>query len=211
MLPIVHTSHHPDEHYQRSPFLFWCILTVAARRYSGDPLLLPSLHSRILDMAASLMFSPSADIHVIEGLLLLLTWLFPMSPTYSENSFVLCGTMLHLAMKLGLHISPSDGDFSYTSSRLSKEDSKQRFDLWLHCVLLYNESGSPTWERYHIWLTAVKILLRHWTVSDPTSRFPTDEGDKSPPSRTEQLSPPIPSSNSDDPRFLQLYSPRWYV
>ena len=142
MLPILPIDWDPSEIYRRSPFLFWCISTVAARRYPRDLLLLSSLHPRVLDMATDVIFSPVADAHVVEGLLLLVTWLFPMRPTYGENSFVLCGTMLHIAMKLGLHISPPEGDYSYTSLESSKEESRQRSHLWLNCVLTYNELAS---------------------------------------------------------------------
>lgn len=122
--------------------MFWCILAVGSRRYTEDPTLLASLSARVMDMAIGSIFTMSPEVGIVEGLLLLLTWLFPSTSTCGENTFVMCGSLIHLAMRLGLHVPLSSQDFARTKVRLSDTDLKRNYEVWVHCVVLYARSGS---------------------------------------------------------------------
>ena len=94
-----------------------------------------------MDMAVGSIFITSPELDVVEGLLLLLTWLFPSTPTRGENTFVMCGSLIHLAMRIGLHMPLSSQDFARTKLRLSDEDLRRRSELWVQCVTLYTRSS----------------------------------------------------------------------
>ena len=79
----------PNGYYQQSHLLFWAILLVASRRYVHDPSLLTSLSTPTFRMALAKIASPTADIHTVEALLLLVSWHFPSSQYHEECSYVL--------------------------------------------------------------------------------------------------------------------------
>ena len=130
MLPIQLPQDPSDEHYRRYPLLFWAILAVASRRYPEDPALLDSLPPRVFALALQKLNAPSSGVYVVESLLLLLTWSFPSSEVSHETSFVLCASLVNLAMQLGLHTPRSTQDFGRTKVNLTDHDVKYRAQLW---------------------------------------------------------------------------------
>lgn len=61
--------------------------------------------------------------------------------TSGENAFVICGSLIHLAMRIGIHIFPSSQGFARTKLRLSDKDLRRRAELWAHCVILHARSS----------------------------------------------------------------------
>jgi hypothetical protein len=90
-----------------------------------------------MELAIFSVHASSPELQVVEGLLLLLTWSFPPTTACGENKFVLCGSLIHLAMRLGLHMPLSSQDFARTKLSLSNQDLERRSELWVHCVILH--------------------------------------------------------------------------
>ena len=84
---------HLNDHYSKSPLIYWCILTVGSRQYAEDTTLLASLTARVMEMAMGSMLTVSLEVEVAEQISLLLTYLFPSTPKCGENIFVMCGTL----------------------------------------------------------------------------------------------------------------------
>ena len=114
-------------------------MAVASRKYLNEPTLLHRLASRVTKLASSLVGSPTANVHVVEGLLVLMTWWFPHQPAMHELPFALMGALIHLAMQIGLHRPLQSQDYSRIKLCLTNQDLKRRAELWTRVVLLYQK------------------------------------------------------------------------
>lgn len=81
-------------------------------------------------------------------------WL-PTIGTIAETPSVMVGTMLHLAIRMGLHNPIRSQDYVRVRLHLTSGDLKHREHLWLHTILLYQKystfshtSGSADFDRY---------------------------------------------------------------
>lgn len=114
------------------------IVGIASRTYHRNPTLLTALGHSINEMALLSVTSTSAPWHVIQGLLLILTWPFPKESSKSDITFPLSGMLLHIAMQNGLHIPMSCHEFSKVKmSAPSEADMIRRSELWAHCIVAY--------------------------------------------------------------------------
>jgi Fungal specific transcription factor domain len=138
-LPIFDASRTPDQYYERSEFLFWAIAGVACRTYLKDPTLLDSLGERVLVLSLLSLRAPS--IPVIKGLLLVLTWPLKNSAS-ADATYAISGSVLHMAMQLGLHIPTSSQDFSRVKVNLTDNQIIKRAELWGYCIVTYQRSCS---------------------------------------------------------------------
>lgn len=129
----------PNDYYNQSPLLFWSIMSVASRRYTSDPTLLQSLAAATFKLALHQVDSPSADIHTVEALLLLLTWQFPTNSLHEEAGYILSGAMIHLALKFGLHTAEAGQDYVRVRLTLDECEIKRRRILWAACATVYQE------------------------------------------------------------------------
>lgn len=141
-VPILDPMLSPNDYYNRSPLLFWSIMTVASRRYAADPTLLHSLAATTFKLAVHQVDSPSADIHTVESLLLLLSWQFPTNSMHEEAGYVLSGAMIHLAFKFGLHMAEAGQDYVRVRLNLDESEIRRRRLLWAACVIVYQEVGT---------------------------------------------------------------------
>jgi hypothetical protein len=142
-VPFLDMDVSPNEYYRRSKFLFWAIIVVACRNWPKDPTLLDSISEKVLNLA--LMSLRHATIPTIKGLLLILTWPFPKNPhgnTPGDTSHVLCGSILHMAMQIGLHIPTSSQDFSRVKVHLTEAEIAKRAELWGYCIVTYQRACS---------------------------------------------------------------------
>jgi hypothetical protein len=76
-------------------------------------------------------------IRTVQAMLLLLTWPFPKEGGSQEYTFLLNGTMLHMAMQLGLHTPIFSQDFTNEKLDLTPKDLNDRAVLWAYCVTSY--------------------------------------------------------------------------
>lgn len=129
----------PNYVHGRAPFLFWMIVAIGSRRYSTHPRLVNALAPRATHLAFTGLNSRSMPMQYIKGLILLLSWPFSSTAFYRDPSFVLSGSLLHLAMQSGLHTPAFSHDFAKTSRERDTPRSEQlrRAEIWLYVVLTY--------------------------------------------------------------------------
>ena len=112
------------------------MISIASRRYSSDLTLLPSLAVSVPRLLWSVLQSVPQNYHDIKALCLLCTWPFPMNSSSSDPTFMLSGTMMHLAMQVGLHRPSQAQDFSQFSVKLPPEELQDRESTWMTCKLV---------------------------------------------------------------------------
>lgn len=133
-MPILDPETSPNGYYNQSPFLFWTIITVGARKYQNDPTLLGAVAPRLIKRYMMPLQSGIGSIQIVEGLLLTSTWPLPCNSLSKDASFALSGLIMHLAMRLGLHIPAYSQDFSRTKLELDDTEIQKRARLWGYCV-----------------------------------------------------------------------------
>lgn len=163
-LPILDPQLTPNEFYQRSNFLFWAIVGTASRNYERDPTLLDCVGEKILNVALMTLRYPS--VYTIKGLLLVMTWPLPRAAGTTDVTYAISGSLLHIAIQIGLHIPTSSQDFSRVKVNLTEAEIRRRAELWGFCVLTYQRydaaqslSTVPT-AKTHADLAASKATLR---------------------------------------------------
>jgi hypothetical protein len=130
----------PNEYYDRSELLFWAITGVACRMYAKDPTLLDSLGERVLNLSLLSLRNPS--IPNIKGLLLIMTWPLPKKAAGIDTTYAISGSIIHMAMQIGLHIPTSSQDFSKVKVNLTETQIVKRAELWGYCIVTYQRSCS---------------------------------------------------------------------
>lgn len=134
-VPVIDTSLTPNVTYQRSAFLFWAIIGTASRNFARDPTLLDCLGEKILNLALLSLRYPS--VATIKGLLLVMTWPLPRAAGTTDVTYAISGSLLHMAIQIGLHIPTSSQDFSRVRVNLTDHQIARRAELWGVCVLTY--------------------------------------------------------------------------
>lgn len=136
LFPILDASLGPNDYYDRSPFLFWTIIVIGSRRYVDDPNVLDKSSQLITPLAFSSMALRSSPMPVIQGLLLLCTWRLPTNSMYKDMAHLMCGSAVHLATQIGLHIAGVGQDFARMPVKKDQEQKVFRARLWLCCVIV---------------------------------------------------------------------------
>jgi transcriptional regulatory protein LEU3 len=136
LFPILDASLGPNDYYELSPFLFWTIIVIGSRRYADDPNVLDKSSQLITPLAFSSMALRSSPMPVIQGLLLLCTWRLPTNSMYKDMTHLMCGSAVHLATQIGLHISGVGQDFARMPVKKDQEQKVFRARLWLCCVIV---------------------------------------------------------------------------
>lgn len=137
MLPILDSSVTPNTFYQHAPFLFWVVVSIGSRRYRKHPTLTQVLALPVTQLALQSIIVRTKPIERIKGLILLLNWPFPTGPFYHDPSFLLCGTLLHMAMQCGLHAPTFSHEFSKTYLKLPEQEPVRRAEIWAYVVIIY--------------------------------------------------------------------------
>jgi transcriptional regulatory protein LEU3 len=132
---VLDTSLGPNEYYELCPFLFWSIVTTGSRRYPDDRTVLEKTSQAIIPLAFASMARRSAQIPIIEGLLILCIWRIPTNSMYKDMAHLMCGAAVHLSTQIGLHISGVGQDFSRTPLKKDQDQKIIRARLWLCCVI----------------------------------------------------------------------------
>jgi transcriptional regulatory protein LEU3 len=137
MLPILDPSVTPNAFYQHAPFLFWVVVSIGSRRYTREPTLTQTLALPVTQLALQSIIVRTKPIERMKGLILLLNWAFPSGPFYRDPSFLLGGTLLHMAMQCGLHVPSFSQDFSKTYLKLPEQEPVRRAEMWAYVVITY--------------------------------------------------------------------------
>lgn len=137
MLPILDPSVTPNTFYQHAPFLFWVVVSIGSRRYTLQPTLTLILALPVTQLALQSIMVRTKPIERMKGLILLLKWPFPCNSLYRDPSFLLSGTLLHMAMQCGLHAPTFSQDFSKTYLKLPEQELIWRAEMWAYVVITY--------------------------------------------------------------------------
>jgi hypothetical protein len=143
-LPILDPHLTPNEFYQCSNFLFWAIIGTASRNYDRDPTLLDCVGEKILNLALMTLRYP--NVYTIKGLLLVMTWPLPRAAGTTDVTYAISGSLLHMAIQIGLHIPTSSQDFSRVKVNLTEAEIRKRAELWGFCVLTYQRYEKVQWQ-----------------------------------------------------------------
>ncbi|GAM43766.1 hypothetical protein TCE0_060f18847 [Talaromyces pinophilus] len=74
--------------------------------------------------------------HVVKALCLLCTWPLPTTSQKSDQTFMLSGLMMNLAMQLGLHRPVQPEEFTTFRMEVRGEELKDRLQTWVLCNLV---------------------------------------------------------------------------
>ncbi|KAH8722752.1 hypothetical protein GQ44DRAFT_351211 [Phaeosphaeriaceae sp. PMI808] len=135
LFPVLDPSLGPNDYYEILPFLFWSIVVTGSRRYSEDRTVLEKTSQHIIPLAFASMAQRTAQLPVIEGLLILCIWRIPTNSMYKDMTHLMCGAALHLSTQIGLHISGVGQDFVRMPVKKDQDQKVIRARLWLCCVI----------------------------------------------------------------------------
>lgn len=141
-LPFLDPEKSPDEYHQRSPLLFWAVLYVAARHYSAEPALFTALCGPVNRLMWATFAEVPQNYHVVKALILLCSWPFPTTSTSSDQSFIMCGVMMHIAIQIGLHRPNHAQDFTKFRIELREAEIQDRIQTWAVCNIVAQRIGT---------------------------------------------------------------------
>ncbi|KAL9631657.1 MAG: hypothetical protein Q9164_005768 [Protoblastenia rupestris] len=132
-LPILNHEGQPDDFYEASPFLFWVLISVAARRYVTIPTLLASLIGPLNKLLWEQVAEVPQTYIFVKALSVLCTWPLPISSTSSDPTFMLSGLNLQIAMQIGLHRPSHAQDFTKFKIEFMEDELRDRVRTWASC------------------------------------------------------------------------------
>ena len=135
-LPVLDPSRSSQAYYETSPLLFWCILTVSARRHPSNSTLLSRLAQTVPDLLWKTIRSVPHPLSLIQSLLLLCTWPFPTSSSATDPSYMLAGIAIHSSLQMGLHRPLHQQDFTKYRVRLNNQEVSSRIAIWTACNIV---------------------------------------------------------------------------
>ncbi|KAF2231154.1 hypothetical protein EV356DRAFT_310356 [Viridothelium virens] len=138
-MPVVDPSISPDDYYTLYPFIFWAAVAVGSRRYTKDATLLLSLAPKVTQLALESLKEPKG--RTVQGLALLVTWPLPTDVSSKDLSFTLSAALVHIAIRVGLHMPRSIQDFHRTRVELSERKIVIRSEAWIRCLLVYQRAS----------------------------------------------------------------------
>jgi hypothetical protein len=102
-LPILDPLETPDEYYNSSPVLFWVLISVAARRFTEDQILISSLAQAVPKLVWERIAEHPIPFPALQALLVLCMWPFPLTHMWGDASVSLSNISLVAAFHMGLH------------------------------------------------------------------------------------------------------------
>lgn len=116
--------------------LAWTVICVSSRRCPFEPGLLVSLSGPFSRLLWSVVGSVPQNYHVVKALCLLCTWPLPTTSQKSDQTFMLSGLMMQIAMQLGLHRPVQPEEFTTFKMEVRGEELKDRLHTWVICNLV---------------------------------------------------------------------------
>lgn len=151
ILPVVDVSRGPERIFKLCPALFWVIMFVALRRYSGDTnkILLLTLSPLIKDILSEITISPitrynpteedepiinACSVYSVQAFLLYTFWPPLTSSLSADSSWNTIGVALFQAIRIGLH-SPSLLSDHITGAKTPQQLSmaQEQAKTWIIC------------------------------------------------------------------------------
>ncbi|KAI4100628.1 MAG: hypothetical protein L6R37_005386 [Teloschistes peruensis] len=134
--PLLEPKTTPAAYHKGHALLFWVIISVAARHYPPEPNLLPSLSNPISKLLWATLADVPQNYIVVKALCILCTWPLPISQTSHDPTFMLAGTMMQIAMQIGLHRPSHAQDFARFKVEFREEELKDRVKTWVACNMI---------------------------------------------------------------------------
>jgi hypothetical protein len=112
------------------------IIAIASRRYTDDLTLFTSICVSVPKLLWATLQRVPQNYHVVKALCLVCYWPFPISSSSADPTFMLCGTMKHLALQCGLQRPGFVTDFSKTRVAMTPDDLEDRVRTWAMCNIV---------------------------------------------------------------------------
>ncbi|QKX64017.1 uncharacterized protein TRUGW13939_11190 [Talaromyces rugulosus] len=135
-LPLLDREKDPEEYFSSSEILAWTIICVSSRRCPYESGLLVSLSGPFSRLLWASISSVPQNYHVVQALCLLCTWPLPTTSQKSDQTFMLSGLMMNLAMQLGLHRPVQPEEFTTFRMEVRGEELKDRLQTWFLCNIV---------------------------------------------------------------------------
>ena len=135
-LPFLNPERSPDEYFQRSPLLFWTIMSIGSRHYRADDELFTALSQPLTRLVWETIAEVPQNYHVVKALILLCAWPLPTSSTSTDPTFMYCGLMVQVALQIGLHRPNHAQDFSKFRVELRDAELQDRVVVWSVCNIV---------------------------------------------------------------------------
>lgn len=125
----------PDTYFDRSPLLFWAIISIAARRYEADPTLITSICGPCTKLLWSTLSALPHNRYIIQGIVLICMWPFPVNSMWQDPSYMLITTVKAAAMQIGIHRPENVQDFLRKKTKLSAQEFQDAIKTWAGCYI----------------------------------------------------------------------------
>lgn len=135
-LPLLDPTKDPEECRSCSEILAWTVICVSSRRCPFESGLLVSLSGPFSRLLWASISSVPQNYHVVKALCLLCTWPLPTTSQKSDQTFMLSGLMMNLAMQLGLHRPVQPEEFTTFRMEVRGEELKDRLQTWVLCNIV---------------------------------------------------------------------------
>lgn len=135
-LPVLDPAKPPDDFFHCSELLFWTVISVAARRYEGDPTLLTGIATPLTNLVWSTVADVTQNYHVVKALCLICTWPLPTKTSSKDPTFMFQGLMMQIALQTGLHRPSHVQEYSRIKLDLRDEDVIDRLKTWASCNIV---------------------------------------------------------------------------
>jgi transcriptional regulatory protein LEU3 len=135
-MEILDLSVLPDYYYNRSPLLFWCIISIAARRYDEDATLVANLSPCVTKLMWNTVSVRPHSRYTIQALLLISLWSFPTNTMATDQSFMMVSLAKCAAMQLGLHRPETVQDFLRVKTTFGPQEFQEAVKVWAGCFIV---------------------------------------------------------------------------
>lgn len=155
-LPFLDPSRSAEEYQAASPFLFFSILCIAARRPVSEHMISPESHSNlataVINLAWTTISAPLVlELTSVQALVLLSTWPYYSSNISRETGLYFSSIALSWAQKFGLHRPLKSVDFVGPHGSSSMQDNNFEMEeykrTWAACLItaqnIAYDSGTP--------------------------------------------------------------------
>ncbi|EPS41909.1 hypothetical protein H072_4151 [Dactylellina haptotyla CBS 200.50] len=134
-LPMLDPSLTPSTYYSSSQLLFWVIISIGSRRYSGEPNLLIRLSRSVSKLVWSTLATVPHSKYVVKALILISTWPFPISSTLSDPTYMLSCLAVSVAIQMGLHRPSYGKDYTKFANKAKMDHNEvcDRTTTWACC------------------------------------------------------------------------------
>jgi hypothetical protein len=118
-----------------NPVLFWTVMMIASKEAPEYKGLYIPLVNAVKSLTSSISSPSEQSLLLIQSLLLLCYWPFPIGALANENLWTYCGLATTYALAQGLHRSDYPSDFLYQAV-CNDATVTERRKTWLACYIL---------------------------------------------------------------------------